>query len=139
MHAVNPSPPKKIAFIGSGPLPLSSLCLCQALDKAHGIAGSTTVLNIDNSQQAIIQSNALAKKLGSSAEGMQFLCQEAGSSDLDLKHFDVVYLAALVGKTHEEKESVLVDIVRDMRVGSLLVIRTAHGLRTLLYPVWSSS
>lgn len=135
LQAINPSPPKKIAFIGSGPLPLSSLCLCQALDKVHGSSGSTTVLNIDHNSQAIVQSRALAKELGDSAQGMQFLCQEAGSAELDLRGFDVVYLAALVGMTQEDKESVLVEVVKGMRVGSLLAVRTAHGLRSLLYPV----
>lgn len=135
IHAVTPSPPKMIAFIGSGPLPLTSWCLCQALDKASGIQGSTTVLNIDSNPQAIVQSRALAERLGRSARGMQFSCQAAGSSDLDLRRFDVVYLAALVGMTQEEKERVLTEIVRGMRVGSLLVIRTGHGLRSLLYPV----
>jgi hypothetical protein len=66
---------------------------------------------------------------------MEFFCREAGSSPLDLTAFDVVYLAALVGMTQEDKESVLVNIARGMRVGALMVIRTAHGLRSLLYPV----
>ena len=135
LHAVNVSAPRKIAFIGSGPLPLSSLCLCQALEKAKPGSTPTPVLNIDNNPKAIIQSQALAKSLGSTSKGMEFLCQEAGSSDLDLRQFDVVYLAALVGLTQEHKENILVEVVRRMRVGALMVIRTAHGLRSLLYPV----
>ena len=135
IYAVNTSPPKNIAFIGSGPLPLSSLCVCQALDKVHGGPGITTVLNIDHDSQAIVQSHTLVAKLGCSAQGMHFLCQEAGSAEMDLRRFDVVYLAALVGMTQDGKESVLVEVVRGMRVGSLLVVRTAHGLRSLLYPV----
>lgn len=67
---------------------------------------------------------------------MEFLCQKAGSSDLDLRQFDVIYLAALVGMNQEEKEDVLIDLVRRMSMGALVVIRTAHGLRNLLYPVW---
>lgn len=133
LHSVDAITPRRIAFIGSGPLPLSSLCLCQALDKKY--SGSKTILNIDHDSKAIVQSQVLAKSLGSTSRGMEFLCQEAGSSDLDLSTFDVVFLAALVGMTQAEKEAVLVDVVRRMGVGALLVIRTAHGLRSLLYPV----
>ena len=135
LHAVKPLPPKKIAFIGSGPLPLTSICLCQALDKVNGGQGSTTVLNIDKNPEAVKQSRALAERLGISARGMQFSCEVAGSANLDLRGFDAVYLAALVGTTQEEKERVLIEIVKGMTVGSLLVIRTGHGLRSLLYPV----
>lgn len=66
---------------------------------------------------------------------MHFLCKEAKYLDHDLREFDVVYLAALVGTTQEEKEVVLTNVVARMREGGLLVIRTAHSLRTLLYPV----
>jgi nicotianamine synthase len=135
IHAIKSLAPRKIAFIGSGPLPLSSLCLCKALDKAHGRPGSTTVLNIDNNPQAISQSRALAKGLGKGAQGMEFLCHEVGSAPLDLRVFDVVYLAALVGMTQVEKEICLIEVVKGMMEGALVVIRTAHGLRGLLYPV----
>jgi nicotianamine synthase len=93
------------------------------------------VINIDHDSKAVSQSSALCKKLGQRAKGMQFICQEAESLGPELQASDVVFLAALVGTTQEEKEVVLTSIVAKMRVGSLLVIRTAHSLRTLLYPV----
>jgi nicotianamine synthase len=91
--------------------------------------------SIDNNPQAIFQSQGLAESLGSLSRGMEFLCKEVGSSYLDLSGFDVVYLAALVGLTQTEKESVLVKVVGGMSVGALVIIRSAHGLRSLLYPV----
>jgi nicotianamine synthase len=93
------------------------------------------VVNIDHDPLAISQSRVLYKKLGSKARGMEFVCEEAGYPDRVLSEFDVVYLAALVGAGQEEKERVLVDVAGKMREGSLLVVRTAHGLRNLLYPV----
>ena len=66
---------------------------------------------------------------------MEFLCHEAGSAPLDLRVFEVVYLAALVGMTQVEKEVCLINVVKGMMEGALIVIRTAHGLRGLLYPV----
>jgi nicotianamine synthase len=64
---------------------------------------------------------------------MHFLCAEAGSCDL--RDFDVVYLAALVGSTQAEKEELLKGVVGQMREGAILVIRSAHGLRRVLYAV----
>jgi nicotianamine synthase len=110
MHAVSPSPIKKIAFIGSGPLPLISLRLCHELS-------NVTALNIDNNSSAISQSSRLCVRLGSRSQGMMFRCSYAKSEDCNLKEFDVVFLAALVGSMQEEKESLLVGVVERMREG----------------------
>lgn len=134
-------PPQKVAFIGSGPLPLTSLCMYEALESSKKESNSdmkspeTVVINIDNNVNAVSQSTALCKKLGQRAHGLCFICQDAESLELELSSCDVVYLAALVGATQREKEIVLLNVVEKMQVGSLLVIRTAHSLRTLLYPV----
>ena len=93
------------------------------------------MLNIDHSEEAIAQSASLCEKLGKGDECMEFLCSSAGDAMQSLEGFDVVYLAALVGATREEKEELLVQVAARMREGALLVIRSAHGLRTLLYPV----
>jgi nicotianamine synthase len=130
IHAVTPITPQKIAFIGSGPLPLSSICLYQALNTS---VSPFTVLNIDHDHDALVQSSSLCQKLGHG--GMQFVCEAAGSLQRGLEEFDVVYLAALVGSTQLEKEKLLVSVAARMKEGSLLVVRSAHGLRTLLYPV----
>jgi nicotianamine synthase len=142
IHAVTPSAPQRVAFIGSGPLPLTSLCMYEALEcgreeKLLDLVTSEdiVIINIDHNHQAISQSAALCKKLGQRACGMCFICQEAEYLEVELSSCDVVYLAALVGATQREKEDVLVSIVERMQPGSLLVIRTAHSLRRLLYPV----
>ncbi|KAH8805967.1 putative nicotianamine synthase [Xylogone sp. PMI_703] len=144
IYAVRQTAPNRIAFLGSGPLPLTSLCLCQALTPKSP-AGSKSrssgpvVLNIDCNSQAISQSQLLCSKLGAVATGMQFLCADAGSSTIALEEFDVVYLAALVGQTTEEKERVLLNVTNRMSAGSLLIIRTAHSLRKLLYPEFDTT
>jgi len=69
---------------------------------------------------------------------MHFNCVEADSSELSLEDCDVVYLAALVGHTQKEKERILRGVVGRMRKGTLVVARSAHGLRRLLYPVKTS-
>jgi nicotianamine synthase len=127
IHSVDPTPIRKIAFIGSGPLPLTSLQLLQISPSI------LEILNIDHNCTAIAQSSTLCERLGSKGKGMHFLCAEAGSCDL--RDFDVVYLAALVGSTQVEKGELLKGVVANMREGAILVIRSAHGLRRVLYAV----
>jgi nicotianamine synthase len=127
IRAVNVTPIRKIAFIGSGPLPMTSLQLVRIL--SHPVE----ILNIDHDCTAISQSSRLCERLGSKAKGMKFICSQAGTCDL--ADFDVVYLAALVGSTQEDKEMLLTDIAAKMRRGAVLVVRSARGLRKVLYPV----
>jgi nicotianamine synthase len=69
---------------------------------------------------------------------MAFKCDSAGGAQNDLGLFDVVYVAALVGATTAEKREIFKRVLAQMRPGALLVVRTAHALRKLLYPVSSS-
>jgi len=96
--------------------------------------GDPTIVNIDYDKTAILNSRNLCVKLGERTERMLLECQDAGNLSFSLKTFDVVFLAALVGSTQAEKEELLLKIVDKMTPGSLVVIRTAHSLRTLLYP-----
>jgi nicotianamine synthase len=66
---------------------------------------------------------------------MVFKCENAGRLQTCLRSFDVVYVAALVGNTGKEKREIFSAVLKRMRPGALLVVRTAHALRTLLYPV----
>ncbi|KAL2059942.1 hypothetical protein VTL71DRAFT_10097 [Oculimacula yallundae] len=135
------SPPlrRKFAFIGSGPLPLTSLCINQTAQSFNFTSPQSErypieVLNIDINPHAISQSKTLCDLLGSRASGMTFHCSPANSPTLDLSPFDVVYLAALVGSTQAEKEILLESVVGRMREGAYLVVRSAERLRRLLYP-----
>ncbi len=149
--ASEPVLPTKIAFIGSGPLPLTSLCFLNALrsgtlpggnggNPLHFVNNRSTpqVLNIDHDRGAIKKASALIDKLGALGEGMSFLLGSAGSESCDLRSFDVVYLAALVGETQTEKEDLLCNVAAKMQEGALIIMRTSWGLRSCLYPVrWS--
>jgi hypothetical protein len=140
------TPPRRVAFTGSGPLPLTSLCLLQSLKQivpnllvpaaeAEDAANPVVVLNVDYSPPAIAASLRLSLALGPTAHGMEFLCADAASSaGRDLADFDVVYMAALVGVSQAEKEGIVLSVIARMRPGALLVVRSAWGLRTCLYP-----
>lgn len=113
---------RSLAFVGSGPLPLSSFHLADGLD-VH-------VDNLDRDPAALRAGERVAAALGYDA-----LCfREADVLDADLSGYDVVVLAALVGDTFEAKRRVLAHLAATMRPGALLLARSARGLRTLLYP-----
>lgn len=48
---------------------------------------------------------------------------------------DVIFLAALVGLDTPSKLAILKGLVRKLKPGTLLVARSAKGLRGVLYPV----
>lgn len=146
LYAIEPVLPSRVAFLGSGPLPLTSMCLLRSLRDGlipqqaapmfdDGQEGQgPLVVNIDHDANALVSSTILCEKLGSWSQGMAFQCSDA-SSALDLGSFDVTIIAALVGVTQQEKEDIIISVAQRMRPGALMVVRSAHGLRTVLYPV----
>ncbi|KAK0123776.1 putative 26S proteasome regulatory subunit, variant 2 [Cadophora gregata] len=145
-------PLQKFAFIGSGPLPLTSLCIYQTASSFnHPQTGQTItpdpdnepnkeeveiqILNIDISSTAIAQSTTLCAHLGPHAKGLSFQLSPGANPSIDLTPYDVVYLAALAGSSQFEKEDLLENVVSRMRAGSYLVIRSAERLRRVLYAV----
>jgi nicotianamine synthase len=49
--------------------------------------------------------------------------------------YQVIFLAALVGMDTGGKLNILQSLVEKLKPGCLVVARSAHGLRTVLYPV----
>jgi nicotianamine synthase len=121
--------PEKIAFVGSGPLPLTSIVL------ASNHLNSTVFHNYDINGFA--NSNAL--RLVSSDPDMSKRMVFHTSDILDvtsaLKEYEVVYLAALVGLDKEGKNRIVDHLAKYMAPGALLMLRSAHGARAFLYPV----
>ncbi|KAL8655817.1 MAG: hypothetical protein Q9210_000658 [Variospora velana] len=145
--------PKQFAVLGSGALPMTSICILQSLrteaevDTVHNFDRDPQVLYSDSDcflifgviddldPQAISMSSELCAKLGYSRDEIDFHVLDVLSDQCDMLGFDVVYLASLVGITDDEKQKAINNIVKQMRLGALLVIRSAHSLRGLLYPV----
>ena len=128
-------PRHKYAVIGSGPLPLTSICLADALNNDD--RQPICIHNVDRDPRAISSSAELCRRLGYSPTTMCFHCVDAKSGSIGFQEFDVVYLAALVGMTTEAKHEIVVEISSRMRPGALLLIRSSHSLRSLIYPVRS--
>nr|AMN87045.1 hypothetical protein [Paspalum vaginatum] len=121
--------PSRVAFVGSGPLPFSSLVL------AERHLPNTLFDNYDRSAAA----NDRARKLFRADEDlrarMSFHTADVAALTDELGKYDVVFLAALVGMAAEDKANVIAHLGTHMADGAALVVRSAHGARGFLYPI----
>ncbi|CAK7340542.1 unnamed protein product [Dovyalis caffra] len=121
--------PSKVAFVGSGPLPLTSIVLASK----HLTTSSFHNYDIDPS------ANSMALKLVQShpdlSNRMFFHTTDIMNVTSELQEFDVVFLAALVGMEKEEKVKFIDHLAKHMAPEAILMLRSAHGARGFLYPV----
>ena len=96
--------------------------------KKYGMA----VDNLDNDETAV----DISMQLVAALQLERSICvQLADAATFDgYGNYDVVFLASLVGQTPAEKLAIIARIRDQLRPESLLVARSAHHLRTLLYP-----
>lgn len=124
-----PNSPAKIAFVGSGPLPLTSIVL------ATFHLTNSYFHNYDINPSA----NSMAERLVSSdpdlSKRMMFHTNDIMDVTDELEEFDVVFLAALVGMNREDKARVIEHLAKYMAPNATLMLRSAHGARAFLYPV----
>lgn len=120
-------PVRRVLFVGSGPLPLTSLLLAER----HGCE----VDNLDRAPDAVRLGAQLASALG--RDGLRFRGGDVldGRDRYDPERYDLVYLAALAGLDPDAKHELLEHLGRRLRPGTLVLARSAHSLRGLLYPV----
>uniref|UniRef100_A0ACD5ZA09 Uncharacterized protein n=1 Tax=Avena sativa TaxID=4498 RepID=A0ACD5ZA09_AVESA len=124
--------PARVAFIGSGPLPLSSLFL--AMNHLRGA-------RFDNYDRCGVANGRARRLVGVVADEdvcSRMAFRTADITDLaaaELGAYDVVFLAALVGVASGEKATAIAHLGRHMADGAALVVRSAHGARAFLYPV----
>ncbi|KAL4028893.1 hypothetical protein IC575_012105 [Cucumis melo] len=121
--------PNKVAFVGSGPLPLSSIVLASIHLKG------TIFHNFDIDPTANTMASQLVCSDPDLSQRMIFHTKDVMEVTKGLKDYEVVFLAALVGLEEEEKGRVLKHLGKHMAAGSYLMLRSAHGARAFLYPV----
>ncbi|KAF3963501.1 hypothetical protein CMV_012115 [Castanea mollissima] len=121
--------PSKIAFVGSGPLPLTSIVL------ASKHLTHTTFHNYDIDPLANSQAIGLFSSDSDLSKRMLFHTNDIMNVTNELKDYEVVFLAALVGMDKEDKIKVVDHLAKYMAPGALLMLRSAHGARAFLYPV----
>lgn len=123
---VTDRPLKRALFIGSGPMPLSSIML----ETRHGYS----VDNIDIDASATAQGADVARVAGAGRQRFFHGDIHAYAKE-DIAAADVVYVAALAGLDPAQKNAITTVLREHMRPGSLLLVRSADRLRGLLYPV----
>ena len=121
--------PSKVAFVGSGPLPLTSIVL------ASFHLTTTSFHNYDIDPSANSKALQLVSSDPDLSERMFFHTTDIMDVTNDLKDYDVVFLAALVGIDKDAKVQVIDHLAKYMAPGALLMLRSAHGARAFLYPV----
>lgn len=125
----SPRAPSRIAFIGSGPLPLTSIVL------ASNHLTATTFHNYDIDPSANFRAQRLVLPDPDLSKRVIFHTTDIMNVTTALKDYEVVFLAALVGMDKEEKVRVIAHLAKHMSPGAILMLRSAHGARAFLYPV----
>ncbi|XP_031479897.1 nicotianamine synthase-like [Nymphaea colorata] len=121
--------PKRVAFVGSGPMPLTSIVLATQ----HML--STYFANYDLDASANDMAQLLVSTDQDLARRMAFRSCDIRNAREELAEFDCIFLAALVGMTKDEKVKILRHIGKYMKAGGFLLVRSANGARAFLYPV----
>ncbi|KAL9445342.1 hypothetical protein AB3S75_018351 [Citrus x aurantiifolia] len=121
--------PKKVAFVGSGPMPLTSIVMAKNHLKA------THFDNFDIDEAA----NNVARRIVATdfefEKRMKFLTGDILQVKEKLGEYDCIFLAALVGMSKEDKMKIIRHIRKYMKDGGILLVRSAKGARAFLYPV----
>lgn len=131
LGAVGDPPPRRVVVLGSGPLPLTGLVLAQR----HGAA----VLHVDRDPGAVRAGNAVVAATGGGAR-VRSLVADLESPRLtpelaaELGRADLVLVGALVGADADTKAEITARLAGVVRPGARLLVRSAAGLRTVLYP-----
>lgn len=125
--------PTKIAFVGSGPMPLTSIVLA----KFH--LTNTTFHNFDIDSYANTLASSLVSRDPDLSKRMIFHTTDVLNAKEGLDQYDVVFLAALVGMDKEAKVKAIEHLEKHMAPGAVLMLRSAHALRAFLYPIVDSS
>ncbi|OAP62553.1 hypothetical protein AYL99_01780 [Fonsecaea erecta] len=122
--------PTSVAILGSGAMPETGIWITDWAQK--------------NGQQVHIYSLELfpdrleqGRKVYDALTGSKHCTFEAGdvrTTPQDLSAHDIVYFNAAVGTTTLEKETIILDVVKRMRVGAYMITRSTHSLKTMAYP-----
>ncbi len=113
-----------VLFVGSGPLPLSSIMMARKCD--------ALIDNLDMDDEACKLSQSLVNKSGLS-ERIRVI--KGNILDMvNISKYQTIFIAALAGETDEEKKKIIDHIAGKSAVNTHIVMRSVSDLGTLLYP-----
>ncbi|KAF6154199.1 hypothetical protein GIB67_016451 [Kingdonia uniflora] len=121
--------PKKIAFLGSGPMSLTSIILATNHMQSAHFVNFDIDKSANNVAHQLISSNAELERR------MKFETCDVMEMREKLGEFDCIFLAVLVGMNKEAKMKILEHMRKFMKAGGILLVRSAIGARGFLYPV----
>lgn len=121
--------PKKVAFVGSGPMPLTSFVLATNHMKYTCFDNFDIDDSANNVAQQIVGSDVELEKR------MKFKTRDIMEVKEELREYGCIFLAALVGMNKESKVNIIGHIRKYMKEGGFLLIRSANGAKAFLYPV----
>lgn len=110
--------PRRVLFIGSGPMPITAFCLQHRLE--------VQIDCLERSPDAIEESNVVLKKLG--FENQIRVLQGFGEQ-VDASEYDVVLVALLA----KPKYAILENLARTGKDDLRIVCRTSEGSRCVFY------
>ena len=121
--------PKRVAFVGSGPMPLTSIIMAtHHMKSTHFDNFDIDVTANDVARQIVASDVELEKR-------MKFVTCDIMQVREKLGDYDCLFLAALVGMSKGEKVKILGHLWKYMKQGGILLVRSAKGARAFLYPV----
>ncbi|KAF7822523.1 nicotianamine synthase-like [Senna tora] len=123
--------PKKVAFVGSGPMPLTSIIMA-----THHLV-STHFDNYDIDEKANEAARRIVATVTESEleKRMKFETKDIMEVREKLGEYDCIFLAALVGMSRDAKVKILGHLRKYMKEGGVLLVRSAKGARAFLYPI----
>lgn len=110
-----------LLFVGSGPFPITAMLATQLFAQ---------VTCVDYNASANETARRLVEKSGL-ASRISFITADARS--LKNLEYDAILVASLVGSNEQEKKEIFQTLKSNMRPGTVLAGRDAHGLRSLVY------
>ncbi|MFP5073181.1 nicotianamine synthase family protein [Pseudonocardia nantongensis] len=131
LAAVGVPAPRHVVVLGSGPLPLTGLVLAQR----HG----ASVVHVDRDPGAVRAGSAVAAATGPGVPVRSLLADLEAPRlrpelAAELGRADLVLVGALVGADPDTKSAISARLAEAVRPAARLLVRSAAGLRTVLYP-----
>lgn len=113
----------RIVFLGAGPFPATALILA----KRYGCF----ITLVDCNARAVACAQQLVRSLGLSSKIN--VIHARAEAFTDFADIDIVYVAALIGQSALIEESLYLHLAQHVSPSTLLLSRSAHGSRQLLY------
>ena len=89
---------------------------------------------VDVAPAALAQSRELARAIAWPVG--KCLVADGAAAALPDNAYDVIYVAGLAGDSVEAKQQIIDNILPALRPGGRIIVRGAHGAKTLLYPAF---